>query len=978
MKARHFVFVLILTVWAASALAAAPEGGITSTKHHTIAPQSDKALTDPDIAASARAAVDYILHLQADITEDNALNGDPDYPVLDPNDGGWDWYIDTFTHTDIPNSWGNLYGVISNSIFRLYQVEPTTRLWIGMTDAADWMVAHGPNVAPYDIDSGPDIVFLLDYASQSGVSNPSVYQDAAKAIWDSRKSENGGSVASFMTLLFNWANGAGQPPLAAWDAASYCEGLMELDTLYPGNGYGADAVAIANIIWEDSINESTTNFNAITRPVVYDVYPLGISGLIRAFDTTDTHTTDIPTLQTLLLDCQYATTGGFSFNYGTATPGLEDYQNTAYALWALHDNLDMTSPAVLAAFQNGVGFLASVQDPASGGFLYNDGFHVPEEGAECAAALVYGMDAVSVAATASGPDPITCGLSKTVTFAYNRNDATPGLRGYEITFGLTDPNSAVTFALSDIADGGALATVGSNYFSPVDNGDGSFTVNDAILGATAGLLVDGDLFTVVLHTANDGPVDVNILSYKLRDPNNAFMYADMIGTSFVVDCTPPGPVTDITAAPAHNKVDVSWNPGVGPDTATYEIYRGLWYDNAINVSAYPEYNDQPGSTTPTRPADRDAAAASGEWVLAGTVNVGTTTFTDIGEVDGSGTFDVNGANRGVYYYEVFAVDVATNGSLAAAANDRATNYWLADVVGAPYTDLNPPSAPNGLVDVTDINELGTYFGSTIALDGLGNNIDVGPTDDWSGFGIPTTDSVIDFEDLMIFAMNFGQVSATKATDANADMITLAWVRHENGSYALQLISGSGLQGVHLSAVGQVSGVQAGALLKDQDGQVFMTNVGSNLDANLALLGANKAISGSGDLIVLNANSLIKPENLVIDLRGTDNAKLDYTLDKTSGTVTPNVFKLDSNFPNPFNPMTKISFSLPTAQDVMLAVYSVDGRKVATLLEGAQSAGTHEVLWMGRDDAGKSVASGTYFYQIKAGPYSQVRKMTLIK
>ena len=77
-------------------------------------------------------------------------------------------------------------------------------------------------------------------------------------------------------------------------------------------------------------------------------------------------------------------------------------------------------------------------------------------------------------------------------------------------------------------------------------------------------------------------------------------------------------------------------------------------------------------------------------------------------------------------------------------------------------------------------------------------------------------------------------------------------------------------------------------------------------------------------------------------------------------------------------MTKISFSLPEAQSVQLNVYSIDGTRVATLINEVRAAGLHEVLWTGRNDAGQAMASGMYFYRIEAGPYSQVRKMTLMK
>ena len=194
------------------------------------------------------------------------------------------------------------------------------------------------------------------------------------------------------------------------------------------------------ILWDDAIG-TPNNFPVYNTGIVSTNYTLGVSGLIRAFQTTGLQVAELPALQTLLLASQYPN-GGFNHEYGTTAPGQEEYQATAYALWALHDNLDLTSPPVMAAYQAGLGWLASVQD-VSGGFLETDLSHYPEIGAECGAALVYGMSSTSVCATVTGPDPATCGLTKTVTFEFNRNDLTPGLRGYEVVFEVT--GGAVTF-----------------------------------------------------------------------------------------------------------------------------------------------------------------------------------------------------------------------------------------------------------------------------------------------------------------------------------------------------------------------------------------------------------------------------------------------------------------------------------------------------------------------------------------------------
>ncbi len=93
---------------------------------------------------------------------------------------------------------------------------------------------------------------------------------------------------------------------------------------------------------------------------------------------------------------------------------------------------------------------------------------------------------------------------------------------------------------------------------------------------------------------------------------------------------------------------------------------------------------------------------------------------------------------------------------------------------------------------------------------------------------------------------------------------------------------------------------------------------------------------------------------------------------------PRVLALDGNYPNPFNPMTVIRFSVPEAQSVELAVYDVRGVRVRTLVSETMEAGHHQVNWMGRDDHGRSVASGAYFYRLTSGGKSMVGKMLLMK
>ncbi len=96
-------------------------------------------------------------------------------------------------------------------------------------------------------------------------------------------------------------------------------------------------------------------------------------------------------------------------------------------------------------------------------------------------------------------------------------------------------------------------------------------------------------------------------------------------------------------------------------------------------------------------------------------------------------------------------------------------------------------------------------------------------------------------------------------------------------------------------------------------------------------------------------------------------------------VVPAKFQLSDNYPNPFNPTTNISFSIPMALDVKINIYNVLGQRVVTLNEGELTAGTYNVRWNGRDQMGNTLASGIYFYELQAGEqFKQIKKMTFVK
>ena len=95
-------------------------------------------------------------------------------------------------------------------------------------------------------------------------------------------------------------------------------------------------------------------------------------------------------------------------------------------------------------------------------------------------------------------------------------------------------------------------------------------------------------------------------------------------------------------------------------------------------------------------------------------------------------------------------------------------------------------------------------------------------------------------------------------------------------------------------------------------------------------------------------------------------------------VEPSRYELFQNYPNPFNPQTKVRYYLPKATWVTLTIHNVLGQRVRTLVDEYQNAGAKTLLWDGKDNHLKEVASGIYFYRLKTGEFNQTKKMVLIK
>lgn len=157
---------------------------------------------------------------------------------------------------------------------------------------------------------------------------------------------------------------------------------------------------------------------------------------------------------------------------------------------------------------------------------------------------------------------------------------------------------------------------------------------------------------------------------------------------------------------------------------------------------------------------------------------------------------------------------------------------------------------------------------------------------------------------------------------------------------------------------------------DADGTIFVNSPDSlfavNSDGSLQW---KTRVNGGFSSPAIDANG-----NLYVgsfsDLKAYKGGKAVSVPDKPA---LPEQVNLRQNFPNPFNPRTKITFSLPRAAEVKLTVYDLLGHRIATLVDGKRQAGQHSLTF----DASK-LSSGVYIYRLKSVGFSKSRKMLLLK
>ena len=121
-------------------------------------------------------------------------------------------------------------------------------------------------------------------------------------------------------------------------------------------------------------------------------------------------------------------------------------------------------------------------------------------------------------------------------------------------------------------------------------------------------------------------------------------------------------------------------------------------------------------------------------------------------------------------------------------------------------------------------------------------------------------------------------------------------------------------------------------------------------------------------------------NVICNIHDQDNpiAVNTTTASTESNIILPKVFSLYQNYPNPFNPSTQISFDVPSSEFITLRIYNLLGKDVKTLVSKIMNPGRYTFNWDGKDILKSDVASGVYFYELRAESFVNRKKMLLIR
>ena len=562
---------------------------------------------------------------------------------------------------------------------------------------------------------------------------------------------------------------------------------------------------------------------------------------------------------------------------------------------------------------------------------------------------VQASDFRTVADANAHPDFSSAGAP--ITFGYVRDIASSG-GAFTETGGIDNWAITVNPPPTITATAGALGTIVPSGEVPVPCATNpTFTIQPDGCSLIADVVVDGN---------SVGAVG----SYTFTGVTGGHT----IAASFYVNTTPPAAVTALAApqvktandADGTTKITLTFSPP--PGAASIEVWRA-------GFGSYPTY-DNGGGAAPALPGAYPPAG----WTL--------TAVSASGQTDEPGT-------RDYWYYIAYAKDACGNVSAVSAMTGGVLGYHLGDV-----TDGLTPGQGDNTVANADVTLLSTHYGLTgAALAGF-EYLDVGPTLDHSPNMRPTTDSKTDFEDLVMFAINFAPTVSLVAKNGgvrtqSGDLLALSGPEAVNVGDTFDVpvvLSGVGDLMALSTVLGwnpgivEPIGVTAGDLVTSQGGVVMSPGPGR---ADAALLGAASGLTGQGTVATIRFHAIASgaPRVLIAQADGRDAQNQSTPVQVSNPLAVDSRVTATDLMPvisNPAHGHAALQYSMVARGAVDLSIYSVDGRRVKTLVHGVQEAGRYTTNWNGTDERGASVTSGVYFVRLDAPAFQKTRIVNLVR
>jgi hypothetical protein len=351
--------------------------------------------------------------------------------------------------------------------------------------------------------------------------------------------------------------------------------------------------------------------------------------------------------------------------------------------------------------------------------------------------------------------------------------------------------------------------------------------------------------------------------------------------------------------------------------------------------------------------------------------------------------------RDFWYYVVYDVNACGDVSGPSSVTGGTLDYHLGDV-----SDGITHGQGDNLVQTNDMSELGAHYGITLgALDPLGY-LDVGPTTTHFVDGRPLTDLNVNFEDLILFAINFAHVSSPIAHPASvtaggesraitADELVVSSPDHvalgEQLIVPLTMQGTGAVQGLSIRlnwnpAVVAPMGLTTSQFLHDLDGVAMSAKAGS---VDVAVLGLGRGVAGEGELASISFRVIAAGDPKIaiesVEARDTRNQSVHVNTSRAAQVPqVPRITAMQSATPNPFRGNVALGFALAQAARVEFDIYSVDGRRVKTVASGSFDAGEYSFSWDGRDEGGNAMSAGVYYARLVAGPAKFAKTITLLK